>query len=286
MSAASYNRMRLAANPADVARAAFAVLLMPLLMTLVLAASAISAAADDPWRGIPEAGQVQVVRAINGNTLVLKGGRRLRLAGIQAPRLARNPGRKGWPLAVEAKAALAKLVVGTTIRLAREGRQVDRYGRLIAHAHVGAPPGVWVQGRLLTLGMARVRTYAGNAHFASRMLAAERGARAARRGIWSLDFYRVRFHRRLRGLLDTFQIVEGRVERVAHTRRWTYLNFGANWRWDFTISLDRRARRRFRKAGVRVASLEGKRVRVRGWIFRRNGPMIEATHPAQIEVLD
>ena len=32
-------------------------------------------------------------------------------------------------------------------------------------------------------------------------------------------------------------------------------------------------------------SLEGKRIRVRGWLKKYNGQMIAATHPEQIEVV-
>ena len=41
----------------------------------------------------------------------------------------------------------------------------------------------------------------------------------------------------------------------------------------------------FREAGTDPLSLEGKRIRVRGWLKRCNGPMIAATHPKQIEVV-
>ena len=37
--------------------------------------------------------------------------------------------------------------------------------------------------------------------------------------------------------------------------------------------------------GIDIAAYAGKRVRVRGWVARYNGPMIEATHPEQIEIL-
>ena len=33
-------------------------------------------------------------------------------------------------------------------------------------------------------------------------------------------------------------------------------------------------------------SLIGKKIRVRGWLEKRGGPMIEATHPEQLEFLD
>ncbi len=256
-----------------------------LLAGAILLADAAAAAPLDLLNGLKPGARAIVARVVSGNTVELKSGKRLRLAGIQAPRLARG-GSAVWPLAADAKAALERLIGGKAIRLFHGGRRVDRYGRVIAHVQTGTAPGLWVQGRMLALGLARVRTYADNAALAKEMLRLEARARRARRGIWALPFYRVRHDRRLSGLLDTFQLVDGRVLRVAHTRRWTYLNFAPDWRRDFTISLDRAARRRFRKAGVDLDAMAGKRVRVRGWLFRRNGPMIQATHPAQIEMLD
>ena len=41
----------------------------------------------------------------------------------------------------------------------------------------------------------------------------------------------------------------------------------------------------FTAAGIDLTALAGKRLRVRGWVMWRNGPMIEATHPEQIELL-
>ena len=43
--------------------------------------------------------------------------------------------------------------------------------------------------------------------------------------------------------------------------------------------------RAFEAAGIDTLAYRGRRVRVRGWLESYNGPMIEATHPAQIEVL-
>ena len=64
-----------------------------------------------------------------------------------------------------------------------------------------------------------------------------------------------------------------------------YLNFGADWKTDFTISLAPDAVRLFRKSGIDIAALEGQRIRIRGWLGVRNGPVIEATHPEQLERL-
>jgi hypothetical protein len=44
--------------------------------------------------------------------------------------------------------------------------------------------------------------------------------------------------------------------------------------------------RQFTQEGLRPESYKGRRVRVRGWLQSRDGPMIEATHADQIEVID
>ncbi len=85
---------------------------------------------------------------------------------------------------------------------------------------------------------------------------------------------------------ERFELVEGRVLDVATVRDRTYVNFGADWRDDFTLSLASRVRRLFEREGFDLESLEGRTVRARGWIKTYNGPMIDITHPEQIEVLN
>ena len=73
---------------------------------------------------------------------------------------------------------------------------------------------------------------------------------------------------------------------LATVKRCTYLNFGADGRSDFTVSVTPRDRRRFADGPVKLVDIKGRLVRVRGWLGWRNGPIIEATHPEQIEVLE
>ena len=57
------------------------------------------------------------------------------------------------------------------------------------------------------------------------------------------------------------------------------------WRSDFTVSVERKDAGAFAAAGIDLKALAGKRLRVRGFLAWRNGPMIEASHPEQIELL-
>lgn len=231
-----------------------------------------------------------VVSALDGDTLALASGLEVRLAGMQAPKSA--PGKRGdeAALADEARSALAALAGGRMIALYHGSARRDRYRRAVAHAVRG--DGLWLQGAMLRAGLARVRTLADNRALATEMYAAEQAARAARRGIWSHPCYRVRAPDDLDDAIDGFRIVEGRTVAAARSRGGRiYLNFGEDWRSDFTVVIARRNRNAFESAWAEaglasVSALIGRRIRVRGWLRAENGPLIEADHPERIELLD
>ena len=138
---------------------------------------------------------------------------------------------------------------------------------------------------MVSSGWARVSSYPDNRRGVADLLLMERRARLERRGLWSLPAFRVRNPDETWDDIDSFQIVEGRVVAIATVRGRTYLNFGRDWRRDFTLSASGKVRRLFAKAGLDLEALERRRVRARGWITLRNGPMIEISHPEQLEVL-
>ncbi len=255
---------------------------------LLLLAPATPLAASLTPDGLTPDGEAVVVQVVDGDSVVLdravRGTRRVRLVGLQAPKLPLGrPGFPTWPLAADSKQALAALVLDKRVSLAHGGQIKDRYGRLLAHLY--GPAGGWVQGAMLEAGMARVYTFPDNRALAAEMLAAEGRARRTRRGSWGDPFYAIRTPTNAARHVGTFQVVQGRVLDVARVKSRVYLNFGPDWRTDFTVTLDARARRLFKKAGLDPLTLKDRSVRVRGWLKHRNGPAIKATHPEQIEVL-
>lgn len=264
-------------------------------VAIVCGAALVAAAADsaDAPFGLRPGGHATVTEVVDGDTVLLSDGREVRLVGIQAPKL--PLGRRNfptWPLAEEAKAALERLTLGHEVTLGHGGRDIDRHGRQLAHLFLDGGQGDgqgdrrWVQETLLGRGLARVYSFADNRALVAEMLSAERTARTARRGIWARPYYAIRTPAETGRDLGSFQLVEGRVLDVAQVRGTTYLNFGADWRTDFTVTVRKRNLASFVDGGFDLEALEGRRVRVRGWLDNRNGPMIEATHPEQIEVLE
>ncbi len=235
---------------------------------------------------LAEGGSARVTEIVDGDTVLLdveiEGSNEVRLVGIQAPKLPLGrAGFKKWPLADESKEALERLVLGRTVTLKFGGRRMDRHGRLLAHLFT--QKGDWVQGAMLGSGMARVYSFPDNRAVVADMLALETAARSMRKGIWKHPYYQIRGADDLDGLIGSFQLVEGVIFDAATVRRTTYLNFTDDWRSDFTITLNKKTLASFTQAGFDPLSLKGRPVRVRGWLKKRNGPMIEVTHPEQIE---
>ncbi len=253
---------------------------LTLTVLLAVAAFATGAHADGLTRGE----RVTGAHALDGAVFMLEDGREARLAALRPPD---DPA-----LAEQARALLDDLVRGRPLLLRYDVERADRRGRVVAQIFVtgGTPESepLWAQGELLAAGLARVETGPRTNALAADMLTAEATARAARRGLWAHPDNAVRGAEPgpLWNLLDTFQIVEGEVVSAAETRDFLYLNFDDDYRTDFTISIARRHWRAVRRDGLEPLELEGRRIRVRGFLHAMNGPMIDADHAAQIEVLD
>ncbi len=233
----------------------------------------------------------RVDRVIDGDSFVMtlaEGGEiSVRLSAIQAPRTAQRASR-AWPYAAEAKAGLAALIQGRSVQLFYGGETRDRFGRAVAQVHTldsARQKDLWVQGEIVRLGLARVYSWKGELADIEALYVLEGEARERSRGIWGSAFYRVRRPDPdpLAQYVDSLQIIEGIVTSTADVRGRVYLNFGADYKTDFTIAIAKKNVKDF--AAIDLLGLTGARVRVRGWIEMINGPMIWLDHPGRLEVL-
>jgi hypothetical protein len=61
------------------------------------------------------------------------------------------------------------------------------------------------------------------------------------------------------------------------------LNFGDDWKTDFSVLIPTRLRADFDKAGLSPGKAEGRELRVRGTVGEKNGPLIVVTRPEDVE---
>ena len=123
-----------------------------------------------------------VERAVDGDAVLLAGGERVRVLGIDAPEM-KHPDPAVHALAEEARQELARAVEGRRVRVVvgmpQEPR--DRFGRLLAYLEL-PEPNPDVGERLVAAGLARPYPSAHPRAELYRTRAAE--ARAAGRGLW------------------------------------------------------------------------------------------------------
>ena len=215
--------------------------------------------------------------AIDGDTLLLRDGRLVRLIGINAPEL----GKDGAPDQALARAAQARLTALTTaaaapVVLTHERERRDRYGRLLAH--VVLADGRFVGDILVQEGLAFAIAVPPNVARIDALQAAERRARAAGRGVWALPNYEAKPADRLSADDTGFRRVRGRVLKAVEQRHGWYLQLGAK----FSLYLPRADIGAFSTA---PAALSGKMIEARGWITRHQGRLrMKIQHPAMMAV--
>ncbi len=123
---------------------------------------------------------------IDGDTIVLADGRKVRYLEINAPEVAHNDS-KGEPLGRVAARFNRRLVEGRVVELLISKRKpYDRFGRVLAHVFL--PNGKLVSELLVRNGLAHVCFFGAPDKYAKRLLAAQKSAIIFKRGIWGVKF--------------------------------------------------------------------------------------------------
>lgn len=242
------------------------------IVVAILALTPLAAAAESGC-GSKDLGSGTVAEIGDGRTLRLKDGREVRLAAIEAS---------------ADSAALAALAQNRTLTLKAGAEASDRYGRIVAFAFL-AGMAQSLQESLLAAGQARVSARIGTKSCAQALLTVEKQARAARRGLWADPNFAplpADDYRRLRAETGRFVLVEGKVLSVRESGATIYVNFGRRFTRDLSLTILRRLRAGFTATGIEPETLEGRRIRVRGWLEQRRGPIIAVDAPEQIEVIE
>ncbi len=224
------------------------------------------------------------LRAVTGDSFLTREGREIRLASVLAP--GSDGETPGEDILAASRDALTRAVGEGTLRIAPVGEGTDRYGRIIADVFVGD---VWLQARLVGEGVLRVAPDIASAPCSVVLLRVESDARAANDGHWGDAYFRVLSLGDIMAgedrLAGSFQIMEATILDVTSYRGRYFLNFGDDYRTDFTVTIAPDDMRHFRAGGIDPDIWAGRRVRVRGWMETYNGPNLPIAAPEAIEVL-
>jgi micrococcal nuclease len=123
-----------------------------------------------------------VARVVDGDTIVLRGGERVRYIGMDTPESVKP----GTPVQCFAKAAShenQQLVAGRRVHLRYDAEREDRYGRTLAYVY-RARDGLFVNAELVRRGYARQLTIPPNVAHAGLFGRLAAQAREHERGLW------------------------------------------------------------------------------------------------------
>ncbi len=123
---------------------------------------------------------IKVSRVIDGDTIELIDGRRVRYIGIDTPEMA-DPRKNVGCFVKEAAEENKRLVEGKTVRLEKDISEMDKYGRLLWYVYIDD---VFINDYLLRQGFARIDTIPPDVAHREQFLEAEREARGQGRGLW------------------------------------------------------------------------------------------------------
>lgn len=122
----------------------------------------------------------QVTHVIDGDTIEITGGARVRYIGMDTPELAKENVKQEC-FAAEASAINKTLILGKIVRMVPDISDTDKYGRLLRFVYVGD---MFINDYLVRQGYARTEPVKPDVRYASQFFAAQQEAQKNNRGLW------------------------------------------------------------------------------------------------------
>lgn len=138
---------------------------------------------ESPAKTTTNSEHAVVTQVLDGDTVVINNGTKVRYIGIDAPELQKGE-KAGECFASESTTRNAKLVLGKQVRLKPDVSDTDQYGRLLRYVYVGDED-TSVNEVLVREGLAVARSYPPDIAEQSSLRTAEHDAQHNKRGLWA-----------------------------------------------------------------------------------------------------
>jgi len=137
-----------------------------------------------------------IARVVDGDTVKLSDGRRVRLIGVDTPELhysekllrdadrSRRDIKSVQEMGRKAADFTRRLCEGRAVRIETDVRKLDKYGRLLAYLYL--EDGTFINAKIIEEGYGQVMTIPPDVKYADYFLKMERDARQKRKGLWAV----------------------------------------------------------------------------------------------------
>ncbi|WP_043319963.1 thermonuclease family protein [Microbulbifer sp. HZ11] len=200
---------------------------------------------------------VALQKVVDGDTLRLKDGRRVRLIGVNTPELARGK-RPAQPFAEESREFVQRFLAGGDLELVYDRDRYDNHGRVLAHVYNHR--GDSLESALLAAGLAFHIAVAPNLSLAECLSSREDEARLRQRGVWRPGAWPTLRAEDVREGDGGFTLLTGQVRKV-HKNRFIWLDLDG----PVALRLDPKGAPLLAKRN----GWKGRKLMVRGWLVDR-----------------
>ncbi|MDP2703911.1 MAG: thermonuclease family protein [bacterium] len=128
-----------------------------------------------------------VTKVIDGDTIEIEGGEKVRYIGIDAPEI--GGGEQKTCFAAEAAVKNGELVKGKSVRIEKDASERDPYGRLLGYVYAKTGEGeeeIFINLKLIEEGAALAASYPPDIKHEGEFSAAEEEAKKEGKGLWSI----------------------------------------------------------------------------------------------------
>lgn len=171
------------------------------------------------------------------------------------------------------------------VTLKIDEKRLNRYGNIIAYVK-DEKRNLSLQEVLVQEGLAYVYTTTDNDIGYLKLLELEEESRNNNKGLWQEKEFKIQAPQSMvkyqNYYKNKFAFVKGYVKSVKFTKKRVFINFGDDWKKDFTVSISNQFLKNFDKN--KIKSLKDKEIQVRGWIASYNGPFMDIYHLGHLEI--
>jgi micrococcal nuclease len=133
--------------------------------------------------------QFLVTRVIDGDTIEIEGGQKIRYIGIDTPETVDSRKLVGC-FGLESSQKNKELVEGKTVRLEKDVSETDKYGRLLRYVYLSSENAgsdqIFVNDYLVRQGFAHASTYPPDVKYRDQFASAQQEAMSKNMGLWSV----------------------------------------------------------------------------------------------------
>ena len=238
--------------------------LMPGLACVAVSACLVTSDAYAQNHACSAEGELQwtaLKKVVDGDTLHLTDGRKVRLIAVNTPELARKH-TPAQPLADKARRAVTAFFAADTRVGVQSGRQSqDKHGRQLAH--IFRSDGHSLAAYLLSKGLAWHIVVPPNDRYWQCLANNEQLAQQQSLGIWAEAVYALKPAEQLTVSDTGFQRVRGKVRSVSRSRNGWWVQMGK-------LALQLRDKDMHYFSGINPDDWQGQWLTVRGWIIDRS----------------